>query len=198
MPMNRSIVPPPNMSSTNVPSLNLPNTIKIDAEKTGTFSSRRKQSYREQLWDDSSQIERLVSKIQKRAGLPVSIKEMRESREIYDNILDESKSDMISLRQSYERKLPDKAMVKIKLSMKKKKTEESRNRTFQDSDAVVMVESARDKNTPREISVKKKQTKLVPIFSNRPKDITHLQSEKVKLEMNILAQHGLIKKMAKR
>ena len=198
MPMNRSIVPPPNMSSTNVPSLNLPNTIKIDAENTGTFSSRRKQSYREQLWDDSSQIERLVSKIQKRAGLPVSIKEMRESREIYDNILDESKSDMISLRQSYERKLPDKAMVKIKLSMKKKKTEESRNRTFQDSDAVVMVESARDKNTPREISVKKKQTKLVPIFSNRPKDITHLQSEKVKLEMNILAQHGLIKKMAKR
>jgi hypothetical protein len=86
------------MSSTNIPSLNLPNTIKIDAENTGTFSSRRKQSYREQLWDDSSQIERLVSKIQKRAGLPVSIKEMRESREIYDNILDESKSDMISLR----------------------------------------------------------------------------------------------------
>lgn len=55
---------------------------------------------------------------------------MRESREIYDNILDESKSDMISLRQSYERKLPDKAMVKIKLSLKKKKTEESRNKTF--------------------------------------------------------------------
>jgi len=61
-----------------------------------------------------------------------------------------------------------------------------------------MVESARDKNTPRQISVKKKQTQLVPIFSNRPRDVTHLQNEKVKLEMNILAQHGLIKKMAKR
>jgi hypothetical protein len=33
--------------------------MKLDAE----HSSRRKQSYREQLWDDSSQIERLVSKI---------------------------------------------------------------------------------------------------------------------------------------
>lgn len=74
-PMNKSI-------HHDVPSLNIEKGMNGDASissrrKNGeaSISSRRKKSYREQLWEDSSQIERLVTKIQKRSGLPQSIKE---------------------------------------------------------------------------------------------------------------------------
>ena len=71
-----------------------------------SISSKRNQSYRERLWDDSQKIDHLVKKIQKRAGVPKSIKEYDEPSEIYDNINDESVSDMMMTnrqsRHSYQ------------------------------------------------------------------------------------------------
>ena len=102
---------------------------------------------------------------------------MRESREIYDNILDESKSELLSqrksiekLRQSAERKPQN---LKIKLSLKKKKiSESSRNKPNMDSDAMVIMDSGREKapkivtgeKTPKQIAIKKKLPAVVPIF----------------------------------
>ena len=115
-PMNKSIVQP----QREIPTLNLQKTMNAES----SITSGRRKSYREQLWEDSSQIERLVQKIQKRSGLPPRITEQRESREIYDNVMDETASDLMTVRQSYEKgQIPqmDMSRVKVKLSLKKKK-----------------------------------------------------------------------------
>jgi hypothetical protein len=76
-------------------------TINQTFDPDVSISSRKNQSFREKLWDDSIKIGHLVKKIQKRAGLPQQIKEYDEPGEIYDNIMDESVSDiMMTNRQS--------------------------------------------------------------------------------------------------